>query len=1373
MKISRYCFEDSRINLVYYTCYNCEKKEDFDLMRRRICSCVLALALCLNLIPQTSLAAARSDADGLHIQSPAEADRDAGAQGQAAPSENSDAAPDKAEEQEETPDVGSAQPEHGQESVTPPNAEAEQPDVPDGTQIPEGDSEASAQEGTPPQNTEQEQPMEPPATDVPDGLMPPENGQAAEAVKLQRPEGRSARRTHTVDDSQDLREFVDSGVVQDGDTIILNGMVQVNDPKSNSDPWVINKSITIQGGQLKLRAGGILLGSDVTFQDTELMFTNPIRNVIMANGHRLELENVTQGSGAKEVHLLAGGLSGHTVSASEGGHGEIIISGNTSLGNIYAGSLSSQGNDTTWTGDSTIVIDRTASGKMGELYASGARETYADPDQILNPDYKVDPPTADADRYPTTGWVDIKLYKSVVTSVDGRTGGDENAHITYNGDDNLQSSWTLKEIASFDLQTGNVQFPASMDLTNVDLAMGADTKMDLSLLPSKLQIKNFTSSGTLILDAKQTLTITGAVGAGVTSVGIGRIWNGFSGTAPVKNHPYISAQQSGADSFKLVPTQMDQNAVFTRDSAGNWMVYDGAGPVTVQIDQISVAPNFAFTTADTDVLVPITVTYSTGADEDLALIPLNITVNGVSAQRTGDADSGYSYSAPGQKITLLEFYLGDDGTMMQVVGDGTSGELAQGSYRIGITVNKQHMASGKPAFLNTVLDVSGGTVPGPDPVQKDLSKADVQVNGTYTYNGQAQLPDVTVTLEGHTLQRDTDYTVTAVDNTDAGEATATIAPAAGSGYTGSKSVQFTIQKAQLAYQNVTIAPKTYDGTATASVEGITFYRGGSPADTATLHADTDYTVTATFNSPNVSAANQVTVEVRLTGAAKNYNLQTPVQKLSGQSIRKAELQAVPGSMDIRNGTAASYTFQLMELMPKLDGQLQYGGVTFRLGTVNLPDYYTSGANVLDTELTLPIQSVTSSKEGKVGDVSILVETENYTVKDAVIQVFSVNRKVLHGEPVLSSDTLKLGRPLSDIRLTGGMQDEGGKVVNGSFAWDAPATIYPVGSHYAAWTFTPADAQTYAKAHGTVKVTVEAPVLHGEPTLSTKTLEPGRPLSDIQLSGQMLDQDNAPVSGSFAWDAPNTVYPEGNHNAPWTFTPTDAQKYTQVHGTIEVIVQRAALEQLHGEPTLSTDTLESGRPLSDIQLSGSMLDQHGAAVDGSFAWDAPDTVFSAGSHRAPWTFTPANSQKYVQAHGTAEITVSKRAPVIVPNHQTITKPNQTLADAKLTLLGGSADTAGRIAWTQDAAATIIQAGTSYGWIFTPNDGDYAEKTANVLLYTENSGGCSSSAAASAADGAKDSSAHGRNAAKTPSGFQTTVRHMDMLPGSRSSLAEFED
>ena len=82
--------------------------------------------------------------------------------------------------------------------------------------------------------------------------------------------------------------------------------------------------------------------------------------------------------------------------------------------------------------------------------------------------------------------------------------------------------------------------------------------------------------------------------------------------------------------------------------------------------------------------------------------------------------------------------------------------------------------------------------------KKLLAHEDIGISGIkdQTYNGQAQTPAVTVTDGEYTLVPGTDYTISYSDNTNAGEATATL-KGTGDNYAGEWVMNFTIKKAAL------------------------------------------------------------------------------------------------------------------------------------------------------------------------------------------------------------------------------------------------------------------------------------------------------------------------------------------------------------------------------------------------------------------------------------------------------------------------------------------------------------------------------------------------------------------------------------------------
>lgn len=82
---------------------------------------------------------------------------------------------------------------------------------------------------------------------------------------------------------------------------------------------------------------------------------------------------------------------------------------------------------------------------------------------------------------------------------------------------------------------------------------------------------------------------------------------------------------------------------------------------------------------------------------------------------------------------------------------------------------------------------------------------------TYSYNGKAQTPDVTVTLNDNELEKNTDYKIDYVNNQNAGTATINIT---GIGrYEGSVSKDFTITKKAVTVSGIKAQGKIYDGTA--------------------------------------------------------------------------------------------------------------------------------------------------------------------------------------------------------------------------------------------------------------------------------------------------------------------------------------------------------------------------------------------------------------------------------------------------------------------------------------------------------------------------------------------------------------------------------
>ena len=949
--------------------------------------------------------------------------------------------------------------------------------------------------------------------------------------------------TYTVPDGADLREFLEKNEVQDGDVVNLTGEGFVNDT-SDTRPWVINKQVTIRGGWIQMRAKGILLGADVTFDGVQLGFENGIRNAIMANGHTLTLKDVTRTqnttgqSGARQVHLLCGGLTGPSAvpDVTPGSHGKIVIQGRTSLGNLYAGSMASlDGNDNastnTFNQPATILIDSSSRGKMGQVYACGAKQTPKD--FTLDPNsFEPAPPAADPDQYRVTGNVSVDLYDTVVTSVDGRTGGTENAHVTYTGGQYKNTSLNVQHAVDFSLKSGQLELNANTNLSDANLSVASGAELSL-VNCGNLTTNNFTGGGAVVLGQNQTWSINSTV-AGTTRIGVGEIFNNASQTVPQIGHTYVSAPQSSDNSFSLIPYSGQPNHKLVRDELGKWTVSDGPKQ-EVKVKSASFQTPQALEANNHGAEIPVTVVYEPVPDLGiLSEIPMDLTINGYSAQRQGDADTGYSYTTTGN-LAQLEFALTDDGEILAVNGTEEHGGIKPGNYAISCTIPETHTASGKPITFSTTLEVAGGATG-----DTDLSKADVTVNGKYVYTGQPIVPDVTVRVNNTTLKKDTHYTVSASDNTNAGTATVTVTAVDGSGYTGTQSIPFSISPAPLTLDSANIAPKTYDGSTSAQVTSLNFTPSGTK-----LVPDQDYTASARFDTPDAGNDRTVTVTASLQGqAAQNYILQNNTLQLTGQTIHKGTAAARPGSLSVRHNLQTTYSYDLSQLMPDLPAGQDFGNVTYTVGSVSLGSYYTSGAAVQGNTLTLPIQSA-SGPDGSIGRVSIQIQTDNFAFSDAVIEVSATSKQVPQGHPTLNRSHLTYGEPLSAITLSGHMTTAAGTAVGGQFSWRDPAQLFSAGTHHAEWTFAPDDTDLYQTVSGTAEIVVERATPTGRPSYQT-SLKAGQTLADAKLS---VSGGTFSVPGTVAWKLPADTVITAYTAYQWVFTPKDTNNYTPLTGSV--------------------------------------------------------------------------------------------------------------------------------------------------------------------------------------------------------------------------------
>ena len=552
-----------------------------------------------------------------------------------------------------------------------------------------------------------------------------------------------APQTHTVTgdyqgDTETLRKLINSDAVQDGDTIRLIGSCMVNDLNSNSAPWVINKRITITGDTLYLRSGGIVLGADVTFTDVNLSFANCVRNAIMANGYTLTLNNVSSEASTRRIHLLCGGLTGDVKLTDPipqpGNNGRIIIQGSTSLGNLYAGSLSGDGQPNGFSGNAEIVIANGATGKMGDIYASGALETYIPPNSWFDQTEPA-PPSADPEQFSVSGKVNIQLYNTSVLSVNGDTGIPGNApDITYYGKEFPNEVVTLQNIASLTVQNGNLKPKSGSSFAdeNVSVSVSNQATLDLINFDPNLTINNFSGGGSLILGQTQTLNIQGDV-TGSTRFGAGSI-NGFSGAsqALTAGHTYIRAPRSGPDSFILAEASDSPARIkLVRNTNGDWVGTDassGGNTDKTIVTSFQLPPQVTISTQipDVEALIPIQVEYSADTTyPSLSAVPLTVLLDGMNLTRK--EENGTYYYTNGIGDIRLKIIQNDDNEENFWVTGFSFALPDAGTYKFNITIPKEYAINDTSMRATTTLTITNDA-PVTPPETPTLSS--ISVNST-------------------------------------------------------------------------------------------------------------------------------------------------------------------------------------------------------------------------------------------------------------------------------------------------------------------------------------------------------------------------------------------------------------------------------------------------------------------------------------------------------------------------------------------------------------------------------------------------------------------------------------------------------------------
>ena len=287
----------------------------------------------------------------------------------------------------------------------------------------------------------------------------------------------------------------------------------------------------------------------------------------------------------------------------------------------------------------------------------------------------------------------------------------------------------------------------------------------------------------------------------------------------------------------------------------------------------------------------------------------------------------------------------------------------------------------------------------------------------------------------------------------------------------------TIAKKELTIKSVGVAEKTYDGTATATIESVAF-DGLCGSDSMTMGKD--YTVTGAFADANADPAKTVTGTVTLKNTVTNYTLPNGAYEQTAAIGKAAAPMVQDGTLDVINGTKQTYIYDFKDLLPEAP-KGTYGTVRYERTepTIDLSrGYYLDQTTVEfeDGKLVLASLSAEDAKQtGMIGTIKVTVSTDNYANFTLTLELIAMNKLDPDQTSVtVSASDITYGQTLADSTLTvnGTMRDPNtGAEVKGTFAWK-DGTIKPdAGDGYEAkWTFTPTNPE-YAPTTGTVTINV--------------------------------------------------------------------------------------------------------------------------------------------------------------------------------------------------------------------------------------------------------------------------------------------------------------
>ncbi|MGO5115488.1 S-layer homology domain-containing protein [Candidatus Avoscillospira sp. LCP25S3_F1] len=398
---------------------------------------------------------------------------------------------------------------------------------------------------------------------------------------------------------------------------------------------------------------------------------------------------------------------------------------------------------------------------------------------------------------------------------------------------------------------------------------------------------------------------------------------------------------------------------------------------------------------------------------------------------------------------------------------------------------------------------------------RSIADASVTLGESLTYNGSSQTQTVTVKLGEVDIT--SSCNVSNNVQTNAGSYTLTVTAKDNSNYTGSVTKDFTIAKKSI---TPTIAVSgTYTFTGSAITPAFTVKDG----DTALT--DSDYTAVL---ADNINAGSgKITVTEKTTG---NYTFSEAQQSFT---IGKA---AAPTLDNISVSQKYTVTTQQSKDIGRAGMPDDAGTLAYAKGTEEEITYVSSWNVEPDTgKVTF---TLSGGAAGSTVTLPIKITSTNYADSTVNVVITLTDKDV----PTVNANDITVtytGSAVPNSAITGTASVAG----SWSFKNAAPVKVAD-SSDSVTVVFTPADTDTYETVEDFIKVTINKATPTGTPAYTAITTG-GKTLADAALAIGTI----TPTGGSIAWDVAADTAVTANTAYNWTYTPTDPDNYNHLTGSI--------------------------------------------------------------------------------------------------------------------------------------------------------------------------------------------------------------------------------